>query len=135
MLQDRYIELLKNSLLNELYLENEVRLLYIFTMLTSGHPVDQAIVRDLAQRLPEWVKTVMEARQEGKIWWRVNLQGTDGTCNTLNLRNVCEFSHTMVDYNDFEPCRRAITEFRETNGISDPIEIIDWTGVFWRKTG
>jgi O-methyltransferase len=38
------------------------------------------------------------------------------------------------DYGDFEPCRRAITEFRETQGISDPIEIIDWAGAFWRKT-
>ena len=38
------------------------------------------------------------------------------------------------DYGDFEPCRRAITEFREKRGISDPIEIIDWAGAFWRKS-
>lgn len=35
-LQVRYIELLKNSLLNEPYLENEVRLLYIFH--DAGNP-------------------------------------------------------------------------------------------------
>lgn len=33
------------------------------------------------------------------------------------------------DYGDFEPCRRAITEFREKHGITDPIEVIDWAGV------
>jgi hypothetical protein len=39
------------------------------------------------------------------------------------------------DFNDFEPCRRAVLEFRERHGIKDPIETIDWTGAFWRKSG
>jgi O-methyltransferase len=39
------------------------------------------------------------------------------------------------DLNDFEPCRRAVFGFRERQGIKDPIETIDWTGVFWRKSG
>jgi hypothetical protein len=38
------------------------------------------------------------------------------------------------DYGDFEPCRRAIHEFRDNHGITDPIETIDWTGRFWRKS-
>jgi hypothetical protein len=37
------------------------------------------------------------------------------------------------DYGDFEPCRRAVNEFRDKFHISDPMETIDWTGVFWRK--
>ena len=37
------------------------------------------------------------------------------------------------DYGDFEPCRRAVHEFREQHGITDAIEKIDWTGVYWRK--
>ena len=41
----------------------------------------------------------------------------------------------MDDYNDFEPCRRAVSEFREQHGIKDPIEPIDWAGAFWRKSG
>ena len=38
------------------------------------------------------------------------------------------------DYGDFEPCRNAVTEFREQHAIDDPIQTIDWTGVFWRKS-
>jgi O-methyltransferase len=38
------------------------------------------------------------------------------------------------DYGDFEPCRRAIDEFRAANAITDPIVKVDWTGVYWRKT-
>ena len=288
-LQHRYIELLKNSLLNEPYLENEVRLLYIFAMLESRQQVDVNVVREIGRRLPQWVAHVRQARQEGRPWWSLNINDASGNTKTLNLRNVCEFSHTMVgrkrldnithcldivrteqvpgdlietgvwrggasilmrgymaawemndrtlwvadsfeglpvpslpqdegwdfsvakapilaipleevqenfrryhllddqvkflkgwfcdtlptapieklavlrldgdlyestmdglnalydkvspggfiivdDYGDFEPCRRAITEFREKHGITDPIEVIDWAGAFWRKS-
>lgn len=37
------------------------------------------------------------------------------------------------DYHDFEPCRRAVNEFRVRHGILSPITRIEWTGVFWRK--
>jgi hypothetical protein len=39
------------------------------------------------------------------------------------------------DFNDFEPCRRAVLEFRDQHGITDPVQTIDWTGAFWRKSG
>lgn len=289
ILQHRYIELLKNSLLNELYLENEVRLLYIFAMLNSHQKVDEDEVREIGLRRPQWVQTVKQTRQDGHPYYYFDLANEDGTIQKMNLRNVCEFSHTMIgrkrlnnitdcldiirtenisgdlietgvwrggatilmrgyleaweindrkvwvadsfeglpvpslpqdkgydysaskvpilaipleevqenfrrynlldnqvqflkgwfcdtlptapidqlallrldgdlyestmdglkalyhkvsiggfvivdDYNDFEPCRRAVTEFRVTNNITDPIETIDWSGVFWRKS-
>jgi O-methyltransferase len=37
------------------------------------------------------------------------------------------------DYWAFTPCRKAITEFRETHGITEPIRRIDWSAVYWRK--
>ena len=39
------------------------------------------------------------------------------------------------DFNDFEPCRRAVLEFRQLHGITEPIEVVDWSGAFWRKSG
>ena len=30
--------------------------------------------------------------------------------------------------------RQAVNEYRRENGIVEPIEQIDWTGAFWRKT-
>jgi ubiquinone/menaquinone biosynthesis C-methylase UbiE len=38
------------------------------------------------------------------------------------------------DYGCLEPCRRAVTEFRERYGITDPIHEVDWTAVYWRKS-
>jgi O-methyltransferase len=289
-INDRYLGLLKNSLLNEIYIESDVRLLYVFATLHTGQIIDLETFRNVASRLPELVARVKAARQEGRIWWLVDFKNADGSSGTLDLRDVCEFSHTMVgrkrldniehclatirkdnvrgdlaeagawrggasifmkgcltawdmqdrtvwvadsfeglpvpslpedagydfsitkvpilavgleevqenfrrydllddkvkflkgwfkdtlqvapirelallrldgdlyestmdslkalydkvspggfiivdDFNDFEPCRRAVLEFRELHGIKDPIEVVDWTGAFWRKSG
>jgi O-methyltransferase len=37
------------------------------------------------------------------------------------------------DYHVYESCRRAITEYRTANGITEEIVNIDNIGVFWRK--
>ena len=38
------------------------------------------------------------------------------------------------DYGAIPACRRAVTDFREAQGIHEPIETIDWTGVWWRRS-
>ncbi|MDG1368498.1 MAG: TylF/MycF/NovP-related O-methyltransferase [Acidimicrobiales bacterium] len=38
------------------------------------------------------------------------------------------------DYGAWEPCRRAVENFRAERGITDEIHEIDWTGVYWRKS-
>ena len=37
------------------------------------------------------------------------------------------------DYGGLEPCRQAVADYRAAHGITDPIERVDWTGVWWRK--
>lgn len=37
------------------------------------------------------------------------------------------------DYNAVEPCKLAVTEFREKNKITAPIHVIDRHAVYWRK--
>src|SRR4029453_16859305 len=93
--RDRYLSLLMDSLLNEIYLENEVRLLYVFSMLATGQPVNPDIVRQISLRMPGLVESVRSARQEGRNWWCLDVQ-KDGRTRRIDLRNVCQFSHTMV---------------------------------------
>lgn len=38
------------------------------------------------------------------------------------------------DYGAVPACAKAIHDFRDARGITDPIEEIDWAGVFWRKS-
>jgi hypothetical protein len=38
------------------------------------------------------------------------------------------------DYHVLTPCKQAVHDFRERIGIADPIQEIDGTGVFWKKS-
>ena len=38
------------------------------------------------------------------------------------------------DYGNVAACRQAVHDFRAQRGISDPIQRIDWGGVYWRRT-
>ncbi len=37
------------------------------------------------------------------------------------------------DYGAVPACKQAVEDFRLKHGITEPIEAIDWTGVFWKK--
>jgi hypothetical protein len=39
------------------------------------------------------------------------------------------------DYGALANCRAAVHEFRKTRGIQEPIQPVDWTGVFWQRAG
>ena len=38
------------------------------------------------------------------------------------------------DYGNIPQCKEAVTDFRNAHGIIDPIESIDWTGVYWQRS-
>ncbi len=38
------------------------------------------------------------------------------------------------DYGPYPACRAAVHDYRERHGIDEPIEWIDWAGVFWRRS-
>jgi O-methyltransferase len=39
----------------------------------------------------------------------------------------------IVDDYSFRPCTQAVADYRDANGIDEPIEEIDWLGAFWRR--
>jgi O-methyltransferase len=38
------------------------------------------------------------------------------------------------DYGHLEPCRKAVDDYRTEHNITEALEFIDWTGVFWRRS-
>lgn len=46
---------------------------------------------------------------------------------------VSHGGYVIVDDYSIQGCREAITDFRAAQGINEPIHLIDWTGVFWRR--
>jgi len=55
----------------------------------------------------------------------------DGLANLYD--KLSPGGYLIVDDFHIPACKRAVTEFRESKGVNDPIETIDWTGVYWRK--
>jgi len=39
------------------------------------------------------------------------------------------------DYGDIDQCRQAVDDYRAANDITEPMERIDFTGVYWRVSG
>ena len=62
---ERYLRLLKGALLDEHYIENEVRLQYLADCLARSLPVDEAQLRDPVRRRKQHTATVERARAAG----------------------------------------------------------------------
>jgi O-methyltransferase len=39
----------------------------------------------------------------------------------------------IVDYGAVPACKTAVEDFRSREGITAPLQTIDWTGVWWQK--
>lgn len=76
--EQRFLELLKKSLLNELYPENEARILYICSMLAIGRPVDHNAVRAIGSHWPELVAQVRAGLQQGRPYWKFSVSDSGG---------------------------------------------------------
>jgi O-methyltransferase len=127
-IDDRYLGLLKNVILNEIYIENDLRLLYVFANLHTRQNIDLEVFRNVASRLPDWFSAVKAARQEGGIWWDVSIKNPDGSNGTLDLRNVCEFAHTMVGRKRLDNIENCLATIRKDNVPGDVAETGVWRG-------
>lgn len=123
----RYLDLLKSTLLNEIYLENEARLFYISAMCATGQPLDFDLVRDIEQSQPDLMKKIRAARKEGRPWWKWNFE-KDGQRETFNLRNNCEFSHTMIGRKRLDNIDECLDAIRADGIKGDLIETGVWRG-------
>jgi O-methyltransferase len=42
--------------------------------------------------------------------------------------------YTIVDdYGAVPACRHAVDDFRAEHGITEPVQAIDWAGIYWKK--
>ncbi len=87
--------------------------------------------------LPGWFKnTLSEApierigllRLDGDLY-ESTMQALNALYPRLSERGFC----IIDDYHPIPACRQAVTDYRRAHGISDQINEIDGSGVFWRK--
>jgi O-methyltransferase len=124
----RYLELLKKSLLDELYIENEARLIYVVLCVLSGDAIEQEIIRDIERRRPDIVGHLKQTRQQGEGGFIWGIRQPDGTTRQVNLRNVSETYHTMIGRKRLDNIQSLLDVVVRDNVPGDLIETGVWRG-------
>src|SRR5260221_9004358 len=92
--RSRYVALLKKSLTDDLYIENEARILYFVQCVLEGRPLDVKTFIEIKNH--PILKSVSEARERGG-WYMFLTQGADGqTYQRHELRFAAETAHSMM---------------------------------------
>jgi O-methyltransferase len=83
-----------------------------------------------------WFRDTLPSLQ-GRQWSVIRLDGDlyESTIDALeNLYpGLASGGWLLVDDYEIDACRQAVTDYRERNGISEPIIEVDWTGICWQK--
>ncbi len=97
-----------------------------------------ALLDDQVVFIPGWFRDTLPSLA-GERWSVIRLDGDmyestmDGLVNLYDNLAVGGFI-IIDDYGCLPNCKKAVDDFRQQRSIAEPIEEIDWTGVFWRKT-
>jgi len=87
--------------------------------------------------VPGWFRDTLPGLRDQR-WAIIRLDGDmyESTIEALEALypQLSVGGYVIVDDGALAPCRAAVDDFRRSNSIEDPIEWIDWTGFFWRKT-
>jgi O-methyltransferase len=95
------------------------------------------LLDDQVKFLEGWFRDTLPTVREQK-WAVVRLDGDmyestmDGLTNLYPGLQPGGF--LVIDDYDVWECRQAVEDFRRNEGITESIEKIDWTGVYWRRS-
>jgi O-methyltransferase len=126
--QERYLELLRKSLINEIYLESDARLLYVIASLQAGQSVEGEVLRNIRTRRPELVAQLEKDRAEGSPWWNVPVKQRDGSEKIMSLRNFCDFTHSMIGVKRMRNIEECLDAVRRDGVPGDLAEAGVWRG-------
>jgi O-methyltransferase len=127
-IQQRYLDLLRKSLINELYLENDARLMYMAGAAVLGTRLDPDVLRNIGARRPEVVRRLAQDREQGRPWWNVPMKKADGTTSIVSFRNYCEFTHSMIGTARMRNIEACLDVIREEAVPGDLAETGVWRG-------
>ena len=127
-LTEHYLELLKKSLLNEIYVENEARLIYTFGQVANRLPIELNDYLNIASKHSEIIDDLLSYKQTG-MTTAITSVGTDGTFRVAHeLRNITELSHTMVGKRRLENVQYCVETVLDEEIKGDFIETGIWRG-------
>ena len=91
---------------------------------------------DRVKFLPGWFEdTLPKAPIERLAILRLDGDYYSSTTHALDALypKVSVGGYVVVDDHSIDACRQAMTDYRAAHGVTEPIEPIDTSGVFWRK--
>ncbi len=124
---NRYLEVLKKSLLNELYIENEARIIQIISSVVNNEELDLKRLFDtnLNNELIEVLNTI---KQNGDFL-TINKKNHDNSVAPApELRNLTELSHTMIGRKRLNNLQYCMEEILRNKIPGDFIETGVWRG-------
>lgn len=127
---ERYLALLKKSLLNELYLENEARIAYLakHAIGKSLPPIRKAIEDFLQIYDTDLYRGILHGRSDGG-WLRLTERNSAGQFAEIpNIRNFVFTSHTMIGRARLDNIHFCLDKILEDNIPGDLIETGVWKG-------
>jgi len=96
------------------------------------------LLDDQVRFLEGWFKDTLHTVPDPQ--WAVirldgDMYGSTMEALTALYPNLTSGGYVIVDdYSAIDVCRRAVDDYRKSNGIEDPIRQIDWTGVYWQRS-
>ena len=126
-LSNAYIDLLKKSLLNLIYIENEAELIWIFKQALANRKISfESISKD--REYLSLVDIIDQIKRRGDTIIMSEV-GLDGIVRRRNdLRNITELSHTMIGESRMENIRFCVESVLSENIAGDFIETGIWRG-------
>lgn len=116
-LNRNYLELLKKSLVNELYIENEARIVFTVNALLNKMPVTFDELYNI-EKNEFWMQLLRRCKNSGN-WVHLS---------DVRMRNLTELSHTMIGKSRLDNIQFCIETVLEDNIPGDMIETGIWRG-------
>lgn len=94
------------------------------------------LLDDRVQLLEGWFKdTLPHAPIEQLAVARLDGDMYESTMDALTALypKLSPGGYLIIDDYSIPACSMAIHDYRRENGISEPIKVVDWTGVYWQK--
>jgi len=95
------------------------------------------LLDDRVRFLPGWFRDTLRTapierialmRLDGDLY-ESTIDALDALYPRLAVGGYC----LIDDYGALAACRQAVDDFRASQGISEEIQTVDWTGAFWRR--
>lgn len=126
--RDLYIELMKKSLINELYIENEVKLFYMIYCLFNRMEIETDCLIDPDRVPAAFLREIESAKMNGGTV-EIGVRNESGeSVPAPYLRNVLEFPHSMIGRKRMDNLQSCIETILEENVPGDLIETGVWRG-------